>query len=74
MEYSKVFTNSNIIVRGLTNLFDDSSIIYIIKDKFESSRLAGFGESSNSVEVHVLNSDIDNALEIVKKYELEINS
>ena len=74
MEYSKVFTNSNIIVRGLTNLFDDSSIRYIIKDKFESSRLAGFGESSNSVEVHVLNSDIDNALEIVKKYELEINS
>ena len=74
MEYSKVFTNSNIIVRGLTNLFDDSSIRYIIKDNFESSRLAGFGESSNSVEVHVLNSDIDNALEIVKNYELEINS
>ncbi len=74
MEYSKVFTNSGIIVRGLTNLFDESSIKYIIKDRFESSRFAGFGESLDAVEVHVLNSDLENGLKILKKYELEINS
>ncbi len=74
MEYSKVFTNSNIIVRGLTHLLDKNSIKYLVKDRFESSRLAGFGEPTNSVEVHVLNSDLEKATEIIKKYELEINA
>ena len=74
MNYNRIFTNNGIIVKGLCNLLDDVSIPYIIKDGVESSRLAGFGAPSNSVEVHVLDSYIDEASEIVKNYEVEINS
>lgn len=74
MSYTKIFTNNNIIVKGLCNLLDDASISYIIKDRVESSRLAGFGTPPNSVEVHVLSTQINEASEIVKNYEVEINS
>ena len=73
-EYLPIFSGSSIIVRGLQNLLDNANISYIIKDNFESARLAGFGEQRNSVEVHVLNSDIKIANTIVASYREEINS
>ena len=48
-EHINIFSGSSILVRGLQNLLDDNKIHYIIKDKFESARLAGFGEQMNSV-------------------------
>lgn len=74
MEYSKIFTNSSILVKGLTNLLEDNAITYIIKDRFESSRLAGFGESAAAVEVHVLATDLEKAIPLVQQYEAEINA
>ncbi|RCS28005.1 DUF2007 domain-containing protein [Polaribacter sp. WD7] len=70
----KIFSGSSIIVKGLQNLLEDKNINYIIKDKFESARLAGFGEQMNSVELHVLNSDLEKAQLIVDTYKAEINS
>lgn len=72
--YEKLFTSSSIIVTGLTTILDENNIQYIIKDKFESARLAGFGEQMNNVEVHVLQSDIVKAKPIVEAYKNEINS
>ncbi|PWG04193.1 putative signal transducing protein [Polaribacter aquimarinus] len=73
-EHIKIFSGSSIIVRGLQNLLDDNKIHYIIKDNFESARLAGFGEQMNAVEVHILSSDKQKAEPIVEKYRKEINS
>ena len=74
MEYSKLFTDNSIIVKGLTKILDEESITYLVKDRFESSRLAGFGSQDNSVEVHVHSSDLDKALKIIKAYELKIRA
>ncbi|WP_298782387.1 DUF2007 domain-containing protein [uncultured Polaribacter sp.] len=72
-EHERIFTGTNIIVNGLTVLLDEEKITYLIKDQFESARLAGYGAHMNSVEIHVLNSDIEKANETVKKYEEKIN-
>ncbi|MFC4268415.1 MULTISPECIES: putative signal transducing protein [Polaribacter] len=74
MEYSKLFTDNSIIVKGLTKILDEESITYLVKDRVESSRLAGFGSPDNSVEVHVHSSDLDKALKIIKAYELKIRA
>lgn len=72
-EHTKLFTGSNIIVNGLKNLLDAQDISYIIKDKFESARLGGFGEQMDSVEVHVLDIDLEKAKMLVENYNEKIN-
>lgn len=73
-EYIKLFTDSNIIINGLKVLLEKEQIHYIIKDRFESARLGGFGEQSTSVEIHVLENDLEKAEDILATYEKEINS
>jgi hypothetical protein len=73
-EHTKLFVGSNIIVNGLKNALDIEHINYIIKDKFESARLGGYGEQMNSVEVHVLDSHIEKAKIIIESYKEKINS
>ncbi|WP_405565309.1 DUF2007 domain-containing protein [Polaribacter sp. Asnod6-C07] len=72
--YVKLFTDTNIIVRGLQNILENNNIKYIIKDRFESARLGGFGESLGAVEIHVLNNKLEKANEILTKYKEKINS
>jgi hypothetical protein len=72
-EHTKLFTGSNIIVNGVKNLLDTADISYIIKDKFESARLGGFGEQMDSVEVHVLDTDVEKAKKIINDYKEKIN-
>jgi hypothetical protein len=72
--HTKLFTGSNIIVNGLKNELDLEHISYIIKDKFESARLGGYGEQMDSVEIHVLDSNIEKAKKIIKDYKEKINS
>tara|TARA_B110000238_G_scaffold175030_1_gene195101 strand:- start:351 stop:581 length:231 start_codon:yes stop_codon:yes gene_type:complete len=72
--HTKLFTGSNIIVNGLKNILDLEVISYIIKDKFESARLGGFGEQMNSVEVHVLDTDVLKAEKIVENYKEKIKA
>jgi hypothetical protein len=71
--HTKLFTGSSIIVNGIKNLLDSEDISYIIKDKFESARLGGFGEQMDSVEVHVLDFDIEKAKTIINDYKVKIN-
>ncbi|MBU3010436.1 DUF2007 domain-containing protein [Polaribacter vadi] len=72
--YVKLFTDTNIIVHGLQNILENNNIKYIIKDRFESARLGGFGESLGAVEIHVLNNKLEKANEILTKYKEKINS
>jgi hypothetical protein len=71
--HTKLFTGSNIIVNGVKNLLDLEDISYIIKDRFESARLGGYGEQMDSVEVHVLDSDVEKAKTIINYYKVKIN-
>jgi|TARA_B110000967_G_scaffold5050_1_gene5000 hypothetical protein len=72
-EYVKLFTESNIIITGLKNMLEAESVNYIIKDKFESARLGGYGEQSTSVEIHVLKTDVTIAENILAVYKEKIN-
>ena len=72
--YIKLYTNTNIIISGLKNRLEEESIHFIVKDRFESARLGGFGETSASVEIHVLEKDYENAEKILSKYREKINA
>ena len=73
-EYVKLFTETNIIISGLKNELESENIKYLIKDRFESARLGGFGESLASVEIHVLNKDLEDAKKVLTSYREKINS
>lgn len=74
MKYEKLFTSSNIILKGLCVLLEEENIRYIIKDRFESARLAGFGEAMNATEIHVDASKFATAQAILENYKISINS
>lgn len=71
-EYTKIFTGTNIIVRGLQNKLENKGITSIIKDHFESARLAGFGAPQASVEIYVLQKDLEIVQPILKAYKEKI--
>ncbi|MCG1035929.1 putative signal transducing protein [Polaribacter sargassicola] len=73
-EHVKIFSNTFIIVKGLQNILEDNKISSIIKDRFESARLAGFAESTSTVELYVLNLDLEKAVDLTESYKKEINS
>jgi len=70
--HTKLFTGSNIIVSALRSVLDLEYISYIVKDRFESARLGGFGEQMDSVEVHVLDTDVEKAKTIIENYKEKI--
>ncbi|WP_298767584.1 DUF2007 domain-containing protein [uncultured Polaribacter sp.] len=72
-EHVTIFSGSSIIVRGLQNRLDDLKINSIIKDRVESARLGGFGETRSAVELMILNVDVEKAQPIVDAYKAEIN-
>lgn len=71
--YKKLYTDTNIIINGLLNLLEAQGIHSIIKDRFESARLGGFGETIASVEIHVLEKDFADAEKILSGYKEQIN-
>jgi hypothetical protein len=72
--YTKIFTDSSIIINGLKHLLDDASISSRISDRVESARLGGFGVPTNSVELFILNTDLEKATPIVEAYKAKINA
>ena len=64
----KILTDSAIIINRIAQLLDEEDIPSMIKDNVESGRLAGFGTSSNDVELYVFQSDIDRAEMIIKPF------
>ncbi|WOC40644.1 putative signal transducing protein [Polaribacter sp. HL-MS24] len=69
-----VFSESSIIVKGLEIQLKDNNIGYLIKDPLNSGVLAGFGSFGKSVELYILQTDLDKATPIIEAYKAEINS
>ena len=72
--YTKVFTGTQIIIRGLENILNENKITVLIKNHNESARLGGFGLPMNSVELFILKSDLEKAQPFIDAYKEEINS
>jgi hypothetical protein len=73
-DYTKVFTDDSILVNRLQTLLNEAAINSKILDRVESGRLAGFGVPINSVELFVLNTDLEKAQPIIDLYKEKINS
>ena len=65
-KHVRILTSSAIIVQGAANVLKEQGIIPLIKNINESGRLAGFGTLPDEVELHVLESEAENALELIK--------
>lgn len=72
--YTKVFTESTILVNRLHSLLTEAGVSARLSDKVESARLGGFGVPLNSVELFVLNSHLLKAQPIINSFKEEINS
>ncbi len=72
--YTKVFTETTIIVKRLHSLLNEAGITSRLSDRVESARLGGFGVPTNSVELFVLNDDIEKAQPIIDAFKEKINS
>ncbi|WP_166385574.1 MULTISPECIES: DUF2007 domain-containing protein [unclassified Polaribacter] len=72
-DYTKVFTDNAILVNRLHFLLNEASIKSRISDRVESARLGGFGVPTNSVELFVLNNDLEKAQSIIDLFKAEIN-
>lgn len=70
-EQIKIYTGSAITINRLAQLLEDQKIPSIIKNNQESGRLAGFGITGDSVELYILNSDLDNAQKIIEAFNLK---
>ena len=70
-KHIKIFTSSSIIVNRIASILNQNNIQTLIKDNVESARLAGFGISSNDVELYVDNSDLESAQKIINKFKKE---
>ena len=65
-KYVRILTSSAIIVQGAAQSLKEQGIVSLIKNINESGRLAGFGTLPDEVELYVLESEAENALELIK--------
>tara|TARA_R110002073_G_scaffold145532_2_gene297638 strand:+ start:6118 stop:6345 length:228 start_codon:yes stop_codon:yes gene_type:complete len=71
-EHVKIFSDTSIIVNKLRGLLEQEKIKPLVKDQFESARLGGFGAPLNSVELFVLDTDLEKAVKILEGFKKEI--
>ncbi|WP_083879654.1 putative signal transducing protein [Cesiribacter andamanensis] len=64
----KILTDSAVVINRIAQLLDEEKIPRIIRDNVESARLAGFGTSSNNVELYVNKSDVERAEMIIRTF------
>lgn len=65
-KHVRILTSSAIIVQGAAQILKEQGIIPLIKNINESGRLAGFGTLPDEVELYVLESEAEAALELIK--------
>ena len=73
-EHIKVFSESSIVVKGLEIRLEDNDIWSIIKDQINSGIMGGFGTLDRTVDLFILNIDLEKATPIINNYKEKINS
>jgi len=67
-KHVRILTSSAIIVQGAAQSLKEKGIVSLIKNINESGRLAGFGTLPDEVELYVLESEAEKALELIKDF------
>ena len=73
-EHVKIFSGSSIIINRLKSLLEEENITSIVKDNINMSKVSGFGPLGQSIDLFILNSDVEKAKPILDKYKEQINS
>lgn len=73
-KHIKIYSGSSILINRLKSLLQDANITSIIKDNINSSQIAGFGPLGETIELLILNDDLDKANPIIEDFKTEINS
>ena len=71
-QHIKIYTGTSIFVNRLKSLLENSGIRSIIKDHVNSGQLAGFGALGNSIELFILDTDLEKANPIIEGFKKEI--
>lgn len=71
-EHVQVFTGTSILTNRLAYLLDEANIPTLVKDQKESGRLAGFGATEYSSELHIYKSDYERSKNIIEDFRKEI--
>tara|TARA_A100000171_G_C2115044_1_gene137341 strand:- start:948 stop:1160 length:213 start_codon:yes stop_codon:yes gene_type:complete len=67
-EHVKILTDRAIVINRIAQLLDEQNIPSLVKDNAESARLAGFGTSSNDIELYVYKADVGKAETVIKSF------
>ncbi|MCI2229074.1 DUF2007 domain-containing protein [Polaribacter sp. MSW13] len=73
-EHIKVFSGSSILTNGLKSLLEEVNIACIIKDPINSGKLTGFGTLGQTIQLFILDSDLEKAKPIIEAYKEKINA
>ena len=72
-EQVRIYTASAITINRLAQLLEEQNIPSIIKNNQESGRLAGFGTTAESVELYILDTDVEKAQKVVDVFKSDNN-
>ncbi len=70
--YYKLFSESPIIVNRLRSLLEEEGIDSLVKNQIESARLAGFGVSTQTIDLYIHKADIKKASLILNDFKNEM--
>jgi len=71
-KHIKIFSGSMIITNRLAFLLDEIQIPSLIKNFKESARLAGFGATSDYVDLYIYETDYNKAENVIENFKKEI--
>ncbi len=63
-----IYRSSAIFIHGLALFLEENGVQTIVKDTNESARLAGFAALQDSVELQVLESDVERAQKLIASF------
>ena len=63
-----IYRSSAIFIHGLALFLEENGVQSIVKDTNESARLAGFAALQDSVELQVLESDVERAKKLIASF------
>ena len=63
-----IYRSSAIFIHGLALFLEENGVQTIVKDANESARLAGFAALQDSVELQVLESDVERAQKLIATF------
>ena len=63
-----IYRSSAIFIHGLALFLEENGVQTIVKDTNESARLAGFAALQDSVELQVLESDVERAKKLIGSF------